>query len=76
MLLAQIIVCQTYTYYADEERNKEATTEEISVVRIEDSRQINGSIIHYNLDTILSVMEATQYPKIERVESTEIGKVD
>lgn len=64
--IADLFECTSYNVglhlkniYADEESNKEATTEEISVARIEDSRQINGSIIHYNLDTILSVMEAT-----------------
>ena len=41
--------------YAEGEIEPEATTEEISVVRIEGNRRVTRRIRHYNLDAILSV---------------------
>jgi len=41
--------------YAEREIEFEATSEEISVVRQEGKRQVVRSILHYNLDAILSV---------------------
>lgn len=41
--------------YAEGELNKEATSEEISVVRLEGTREVKRAILHYNLDAILSV---------------------
>lgn len=41
--------------YAEGEIEQVATTEEISVVRLEGSRKVSRRITHYNLDAILSV---------------------
>ncbi len=41
--------------FEEEEVDKDATTEEISVVRQEGNRQVTRKILHYNLDAILSV---------------------
>lgn len=41
--------------FSEGELDKNRTTEEISLVRQEGTRQINRSITHYNLDAILSV---------------------
>ncbi len=41
--------------FEEKEVNKNATTEEISVVRQEGNRQVTRKILHYNLDAILSV---------------------
>lgn len=41
--------------YTEDEIDFEATTEEISVVRKEGKRRVVRSILHYNLDAILSV---------------------
>lgn len=41
--------------YAEEELSPEATTEKISVVRQEGSRQVRRTLDHYNLDAIIAV---------------------
>ena len=41
--------------YAEEELTPEATTEKISVVRQEGSRQVRRTLEHYNLDAIIAV---------------------
>ena len=41
--------------YAEEELRPEATTEKISVVRQEGSRQVRRTLEHYNLDAIIAV---------------------
>ncbi|MBS5548098.1 MAG: virulence RhuM family protein [Oscillospiraceae bacterium] len=41
--------------YAEEELTPEATTEKISVVRQEGSRQVRRTLDHYNLDAIIAV---------------------
>ena len=41
--------------YAEEELTPEATTEKISVVRQEGSRQVRRTLEHYNLDVIIAV---------------------
>ena len=41
--------------YSEREVEKDATTEEISVVRLEGNRKVSRRITHYNLDAILSV---------------------
>lgn len=41
--------------YAEEELSPEATTEKISVVREEGSRQVRRTLDHYNLDAIIAV---------------------
>ena len=41
--------------YAEEEITPEATTEKISVVRQEGSRQVRRTLDHYNLDAIIAV---------------------
>ena len=41
--------------YSDGELDKSATTEEISVVQKEGSRQVNRKVLFYNLDAIISV---------------------
>lgn len=41
--------------YSDGELEKSATTEEISVVQKEGSRQVNRKVLFYNLDAIISV---------------------
>ena len=41
--------------YAEEELTPEATTEKISVVRQEGSRQVRRALDHYNLDAIIAV---------------------
>ena len=41
--------------FADAELTEAATTEDSSVVRQEGTRQVNRSVKHYNLDTIISV---------------------
>ena len=41
--------------YAEEELTPEATTEKISVVRHEGSRQVRRTLEHYNLDAIIAV---------------------
>ena len=41
--------------YAEEELRPEATTEKISVVRQEGSRQVRRTLDHYNLDAIIAV---------------------
>ena len=41
--------------YAEDELAQEATTEKISVVRKEGSREVRRSIDHYNLDAIIAV---------------------
>lgn len=41
--------------YAEEELSPEATTEKISVVRQEGTRQVRRSLDHYNLDAIIAV---------------------
>ena len=41
--------------FEEGEVDKNATTEEISVVRQEGNRQVTRKILHYNLDAILSV---------------------
>lgn len=41
--------------FAEGELTKKATSEEISVVRVEGSREVGRTITHYNLDAILSV---------------------
>lgn len=41
--------------YADEELNKDSTTEEFSVVQFEGKRQVRRIVVHYNLDAIISV---------------------
>lgn len=54
--------------YAEGEIEFEATSEEISVVRQEGKRQVVRSILHYNLDAILSVdleRHNEQYPSVE-----------
>ncbi len=41
--------------YSEREIEQDATTEEISVVRLEGNRKVSRRITHYNLDAILSV---------------------
>ena len=41
--------------YSEREIEQDATTEEISVVRLEGNRKVSRRIIHYNLDAFLSV---------------------
>ncbi len=41
--------------FADEELSEAATTEEFSVVQAEGRRRVTRSLVHYNLDAILSV---------------------
>ena len=41
--------------YSDQELDKDSTAEEISVVRLERSREVSRSVMHYNLDAIISV---------------------
>lgn len=41
--------------YGDNELDKNATTEEFSVVQTEGNREVTRSVLHYNLDAIISV---------------------
>ena len=41
--------------FAEDELDKNLTTEFFSVVRMEGSRQVKRNVLHYNLDAILSV---------------------
>ena len=47
--------------YAEEELTPEATTEKISVVRQEGSRQVRRTLDHYNLDAIIAVGYRVNY---------------
>ena len=49
--------------YAEEELTPEATTEKISVVRQEGSRQVRRTLEHYNLDAIIAVGYRVNSPK-------------
>lgn len=41
--------------YSEDELSQEATTEKISVVRVEGVREVNRTLDHYNLDAIIAV---------------------
>ena len=41
--------------YNDHELDKDSTAEEFSVVRLEGNREVSRSVMHYNLDAIISV---------------------
>ena len=49
--------------YNDGELNREATTEESSVVQTEGSRQVNRRVIFYNLDVILAIGFRVRSPR-------------
>ena len=60
--MAELFDCSTdnislhlQNIYAEEELTPEATTEKISVVRQEGSRQVRRTLDHYNLDAIIAV---------------------
>ena len=60
--MAEIFDCSTdniglhlKNIYADNELDKNSTTEEFSVVRTEGNRQVARTVTHYNLDAIISV---------------------
>lgn len=62
MGMAKIFDCSTdniglhlKNIYADNELDKNSTTEEFSVVRTEGNRQVVRTVTHYNLDAIISV---------------------
>ena len=52
--------------YAEEELTPEATTEKISVVRQEGSRQVRRTLDHYNLDAIIAVGSRVNSKKATR----------
>ena len=56
--------------YAEKEVDKNATIEEISVVRKEGIRVVTRKILHYNLDAILSVGCGVRRPRPARPKSS------
>ena len=60
--------------YAEDELAQEATTEKISVVRKEGSREVRRSIDHYNLDAIIAVGYRVNSKKATKSLTKEEGK--